>query len=105
MHGYPIGPMEHRVTNLEASVERIDRAVERISDSIEKISNALSHQRANADSLARSWRAVEDHEQRLRSVETDMPTLRLIRNWVVAGVLGTLTLTGLAAWRTLFGAN
>ncbi len=106
MHNEPgTGGMEHRVTSLETSVERIDRAVERISDSIERISNAISVQRVNSDSIARSWRAVEDHEQRLRAVESDMPTLRLIRNWVVAGVVGTLALVGVAAARIIFAGR
>lgn len=62
-------------------------------------------QRTNTDSIARSWRSLEDHETRLRTVEADMPTLRLIRNWVVAGALGTLAMVGVAAARLIFGGH
>lgn len=44
--------------------------------------------------MARGTGVMSDHEKRIQAVERDMPALREIRGWVVAGVLFCVTALG-----------
>ena len=35
-------------------------------------------------------------EKRLEAIEVELPTLRLVRNWIIGGAVGVLSLVGLA---------
>lgn len=46
-------------------------------------------------SMRDEWaKADTDKEKRLRAIENEMPTLKLIRGWVIAGVVGCAALLG-----------
>ena len=46
-------------------------------------------------SLSRAFSELEDHEKRLRTLENERGTNILVRNWVIAGVVGIAAIFGL----------
>lgn len=95
----------------------VEKAVESISDSLQTIAAVVQHHAETRDMVKRMFSriedgedrtrnletvvppaviAVQDQETRLRVIEREMPTLKLIRGWVVSGVVGVLGLVGVA---------
>lgn len=88
--------LDVRVTNLERVVERVSTAVESIDESLKTLTRLdVKHEETNKE-VERAFDDISDHETRIRVVETEMPTMKLIRGWVIAGVVSLVGLVGLA---------
>ncbi len=88
--------LEFRVTTLEGMVGEIRSAVKSIDGSLKTLAALEAHHSETRASVSRAFTDIEDHETRLRGIEADLPTMRLVRNWVIAGVLGCASLVGVA---------
>lgn len=77
----------HRL--LTYRVDQLEKAVWEIRDAtraIEKCLQALSRVPSGFDSL----------ENRVQAVEMELPTLKLVRNWVIGGVVAVASTVGAA---------
>lgn len=88
--------LEFRVSSLETMVGEVRSAVKSIDASLKTLTSLEIHHNQTRDAVGRAFHDIEDHETRLRKMEDDMPTMRLVRNWVVAGVIGCTSLVGVA---------
>lgn len=87
---------ELRIANLEGAVGEIKQAVRSIDSSLQTLARLEVHHTDTRDSLGRAFADIEDHESRLRLLEKDAPTMRLVRGWVVACIIGTVSIVGVA---------
>ncbi|MDP3425485.1 MAG: hypothetical protein Q8S32_17225 [Burkholderiaceae bacterium] len=88
--------LEFRVSSLEAMVGEIRSAVKSIDSSLKVLASLEARHAQTSDAVARAFAELKDHEDRLRIAEADMPTMRLVRNWVIAGVIGCTSLVGVS---------
>jgi hypothetical protein len=88
--------LEFRVSNLEGMVSEIRSAVKGIDGSLKILAALEARHAQTSDAVARAFAELKDHEDRLRTAEADMPTMRLVRNWVIAGVIGCTSMVGVA---------
>ena len=87
--------LDMRVTNLERIVERVSCAVESIDESLKTLTRLdVKHDNTDA-SVNRAFTNLKDHESRIRIIESEMPTLKLAKGWVIAGVVGLISLLGI----------
>ena len=106
--GGPMSPdenvLEFRISVLEGAVGEIKTAVKSIDTSLKTLTTLEVHHSQTRDAVGRAFSEIErlgggvikDHEDRLRGIEADLPTMRLVRNWVIAGVLSCTTMVGVA---------
>lgn len=88
--------IEHRVATLETAVGKIEVAVSSIAQSMQAIVRLEEHHAQTRDSVERCFAQGEDHEERLRVLEKDAPTARLVAKWVISWVIGIVSLVGAA---------
>ena len=98
------GILELRVANLEESVGEIRKAVRSIDGSLQTLTRLEVHHSETRDSLTRTFTQLGDHEERIRALEIEAPSAKMIRNWIVSGVIGIVVLAGLTLFR-LIGLN
>jgi len=96
---------DYRLANLEASYSEIREAVKGIDGSLQKLASLEERHLASQEAMRHVAGQATDHEGRLRDVEKDMPTLRLVRGWVMAGVIGCAGLTGVSVWQVVLIAD
>jgi len=100
--------IEYRVRSLESTVGEIKAAVISIDKSLQLLSQLEAHHAETRDGLSRAFATIkesadeqekhnDDYEERLRLIESQMPTLKLVSGWVIGGVLGTIGIVGSAA--------
>ncbi|AOY90549.1 hypothetical protein BKK79_00930 [Cupriavidus sp. USMAA2-4] len=88
----------------QAQGEQTTLIVYRLSQ-IEKTLSSLVEQNARIIALEqclletreaqeRAFKAIKDTDTRVRTIETEMPTLRLVRGWVIAGMLAVIAASG-----------
>lgn len=88
--------MEYRISSLEGSVNEIKSAVKSIDASLQVLSRLEQRHAETRDGLERAFSELSDHETRVRLIETEIPTTKLIRGWVIAGVIGGVGMMGIA---------
>ncbi|CAB4122835.1 hypothetical protein UFOVP33_61 [uncultured Caudovirales phage] len=49
--------------------------------------------------LERAFEAIKDNDERMRVIEVEMPTLKMVRGWVIAGVIGCAALLGVTLFK------
>lgn len=75
------------MTRQDATLAEVLRAV----NVLPVVQSQLSDMKA---SMAVGSGVMSDHEKRLQAIERDIPALKEIRTWVIAGVLGCLAMIG-----------
>lgn len=85
-----------RIENLEEAVGEIKQAVRSIDTSLQTLARLEVHHAETRDSITRAFAEINDHETRMRVLEEDAPTMRMIRTWVLAGVVGVVAMVGTA---------
>ena len=88
--------LEYRVASLEAVVREVKDAVKSIDTSLQTLARLEVHHAETRDGLARAFAEIQDHETRVRVIEGEMPTVKLIRNWVIGGVISSVGMIGAA---------
>lgn len=88
--------LESRVDFLEKTVHEVRDAVRSIDESLRELVRLEVAHAETRNGLTRAFLELNDHEDRLRRIEADMPTMRMARGWVVSGVIGLVGLLGIA---------
>lgn len=102
--------LEYRVSQLEGAIGEIKSAVKSIDASLQSLARLEARHAETRDALERAFDGIKelkdvdikDHETRLREIEENMPTVKLVRNWVITGVLGVLAMSGTVFIKVLF---
>lgn len=100
--------LEFRVNNLEMAVNEIKEAVKIIAENSSIVAKLEAHHEETRDALKRAFETIsvnrDDYEkscekvdERLRSVELQMPILKMTSRWIIAGVICVVS----AAFSTL----
>ena len=79
----------------------IESTLKAVSENLITLSHLEQKHVETKDALARAFNSVGDLNNRMREVESEMPTLKLIRAWVIAGVIGILGLLGVTLFKLL----
>jgi hypothetical protein len=87
---------DFRISSLETTVSEVKDAVKSIDQSLKTLASLEVRHSETRDALARAFTKMQDHEDRLRVIEVEMPTIKLIRNWVAAGVISCVGMVGAA---------
>lgn len=90
------GVIDYRITALETNVGEIRQAVKSIDASLQVLSRLEQRHAETRDGLERAFAELADHETRVRVIEQEQPTTKLIKGWVIAGVVGGLSMMGIA---------
>jgi hypothetical protein len=79
----------------------IERTLETVSDNLKQLTQLEIRHSETREALARAFDELASQGKRIKDVELEMPTLRLTRGWIIAGVIGIVALVGLAAVRLI----
>lgn len=93
--------IEYRLSQLERAVTKL---VEQNAQMIALEQRHLAVEQRHLETreaLDRAFKAIKDTDTRVRTIETEMPTLRLVRGWVIAGMLAVIAASGTVVTDTL----
>lgn len=90
--------MQYRIDQIEASLVSI-------SKSLEKLTSLEARHVETREALERAFNAIKDTETRVRVIEMELPTLKLIRGWVLAGVISCASLLGITLFKIATGGH
>lgn len=77
----------------------VEKTLEVVGQNLERLAAIEQRHVETRDALARM---VETHDilaGRVREIELELPTLKLIRSWVIAGVIGCAGLLGVTLYK------
>lgn len=86
----------YRLAMLEDTMRQVADTLTKMASLDQRILDAQNAQTAMRDEWANK---DGDKERRLRAIEVEMPTLKLIRGWVISGVIACASLLGLTLYQ------
>ena len=87
---------EARLSVVENAVVRIENAVDKIADALTILTKIDAKHEAAAADIADNASYVRNVDARLQKVEKVIPPLVEMRSWIVKGVMGVISVVGLA---------
>ncbi|WKZ15421.1 MAG: hypothetical protein QY317_16115 [Candidatus Jettenia caeni] len=88
--------LEYRLDVVESAIAEIKEAVKSIDKSLDVIARIEEKHLDTREALGRAFKCLEGHEERIKAIEMEIPTLQMMRNWIISGVLGIVALVGIA---------
>lgn len=77
----------------------IEKTLAVISDNLRQLASLEQKHVETRESIARAFDKLEKHDGRIRDVEMEMPTLKLTRGWIIAGVVGVFGIMGIQLFK------
>jgi hypothetical protein len=72
-----------------------------MSDNLQRLTTLEQRHVDTRESLDRAFESIEKVDTRLKHVELEMPVLKIVKNWVIAAVVGIVGLVGIALFTLL----
>ena len=91
-----VAVLDHRVTQVESVIKSIDESLRTLVRLEEKHTQT-------AEALKRAFTEIKDNDARIGVVEQEMPTLKLVRGWVITGTIALVGLVLLTLIKMGFG--
>lgn len=88
---YRLGKLEEAVTSLVTQNAQMIAIEQRHLETREAMDRAF---KAIKEHDAKHQTAFQGVDTRVRTIETEMPTMRLVRGWVIAGMLAVIAASG-----------
>lgn len=85
-----------RLDGLVENMRRLADAAERMQETVPLLTALKVQQEQMLGELKKGGEIMSKHEDRLQAIERDLPGLRELRKWVVAGVLAGVGMLGTA---------
>lgn len=79
----------------------IEKTLEAVSLNLKQLTELEVRHSETRDALGRAFKELTDQSARISTVELEMPTMRLARGWIIAGVIAIVGLVGVAAMRVI----
>lgn len=83
-------------------LEMIEKTLASMSDSVRQLVSLEQKHIETRQAIERAFSELKEHDLRIRDVEQEMPTLKLTRGWIVAGVLGVFGVLGVQLFKMMF---
>ncbi len=77
----------------------IEKTLEAIRDNLTQLAQLEQKHIETREALGRAFEQINSHDERIRGVEQEMPTLKMIRGWVISGVLGIIGLLAVTVFK------
>lgn len=77
----------------------IEKTLQAISENLERLAALEQKHLETREALNRAFDAIKGNEDRVRKIELELPTLKLVRGWVIGGMVGCASLLGLATFK------
>lgn len=107
-----IDVLNQRVNSLEDDCTDIKDTVKSIDKSLSALVKLEAHHSSTREGLDRAFRslasldktattAIKAIEERVRVIELELETLKMVRGWIIAGVIGVAGLAGTAVFKLI----
>lgn len=75
-------------------LEMIEKAISTLSENVTKLTGLEQKYQSGQEAMFRAFASIERHDTRLVAIESELPTLKLARGWVIGGVIGVIGMNG-----------
>lgn len=79
----------------------IEKTLEAVSMNLKQLTELEIKHIETREALGRAFDELANQGKRITDVELEMPTMRLTRGWIIAGVIGIVAAVGLAVVRLI----
>lgn len=94
-----IDVLRTEILHVKESLGDVRTTLASINSAVQALVRIEQKQVAQHEALGRAFVEIDDHEKRLRVLENERGVHGLVKNWVIAGVVGIAAIFGLQLLR------
>lgn len=87
--------IEARLDGIAADLSEMKAELRTVASGMERVIRLEEGRTQHAEALGRAFGILNEHEKRIIAIENEMPMTKMVRGWVIAGVIGIVSLLGL----------
>jgi hypothetical protein len=80
-------------------LKMIEDTLKSIAENLERLAALEQKHSETRDALNRAFSNLEKVNERVRHIELEMPTLKLVKGWVIAGVMGIVSMLAITLFK------
>lgn len=85
-------------------LEMIEKTLSSMSESVKQLVSLEQKHIETRQAIERAFDELKDHDNRIRDVEKEMPTMKLTRGWMISGVVGVFGIMGIQLFKLMFAS-
>lgn len=90
-----IASLSAQVRSVAEDVSEIKAQVASLTTSLERLARMEERQLNYQSAIGRVFETLKEHDNRIKTIETQEPMAKLVQRWVIAGVVGVVSIFGL----------
>ena len=83
----------------EYRLASIEETLASINETLRTLTSLEAKHMETRSALERAFTQLAKQDERLRAIELELPTLKLIRGWVIAGVISCVSMLGVTVFK------
>lgn len=80
-------------------LQMIEETLKAIRDSLNTLAALEQKHLQTREAIERAFANMQKIDERVRKIEHEMPTLTLVRKWVIGGIIGIISLLGITIFK------
>lgn len=88
---------------IDYRLNMMEKSLASISDSLRQLASLEQKHAETREAITRAFNQLDSHNIRIREVELELPTLKMVRGWIIAGVLGVFGMLGIQLFKMVSG--
>ena len=107
-----IAVIANRLGTVEKTTDKLVDAIESIDESLKTLTRLDVRHDETRSALTRAFAVSADNaarisaiDERLRLIESQLPSLNMVKGWVIAGVIGIVALVGMEVFNLVVNQN
>ena len=101
-HETRVSLLEFGQSSILGRLSELKEVLDRVTNALERLATIEERQQNTNEGLGRAFGQIDDQEERIRSIETQLPELNTIKSWVIRGVLAVVSIVGLGTIGAVF---
>jgi hypothetical protein len=94
---------DYRLSAIEKNQELMSENLKEIGEAMRMLISLEQKHVETREALERAFKSLEQHNDRIHKIEIEMPTVKLTRGWVMAGVLFLCGIFGIQMVKIITG--
>jgi len=97
-----LGRLSEKMDGIASDVQELKSQISSLSSSLERLARIEERHNNHSAALERAFNNIKEMDDRVKSIEVQEPITKLVRGWVIGGVIGVVSMVAISSGTLMF---